>query len=119
MPSSSAPVNQRLYVMLRALFFFFNDTATTEIYTLSLHDLFRSSQSAPSNNRPDVSVMTRPSRAWRGAGTDRKSTRLNSSHTGISHAVFCLKKALRKGSRDRKPEGTPGFENPYSGNLAL
>src|SRR6202008_5093500 len=100
MPSSSAPVNQRLYVMLRALFFFFNDTATTEIYTLSLHDLFRSSQSAPSNNRPDVSVMTRPSRAWRGAGTDRKSTRLNSSHTGISHAVFCLKKYK---SRIRSP----------------
>src|SRR2546421_4779950 len=51
--------------LLQFSFFFFNDTATTEIYTLSLHDAFRS---------------------------DRKSTRLNSSHDQISYAVFCLKK---------------------------
>src|SRR5260221_8966185 len=71
-------------------FFFFNDTATTEIYTLSLHDAL------PICWRP-----CRPPRAWRcpagwpRCGTccrDRKSTRLNSSHTVISYAVFCLKK---------------------------
>src|SRR5215217_8775048 len=68
------------------LFFFFNDTATTEIYTLSLHDAL---------------PICRP-RCWSGgrrrcsrrAGSapDRKSTRLNSSHANISYAVFCLKK---------------------------
>src|SRR3990170_6528957 len=68
------------------VFFFFNDTATTEIYTLSLHDAL---------------PICRPSRrCWRGERrlrrtwrpTDRKSTRLNSSHQIISYAVFCLKK---------------------------
>src|SRR5215211_8752947 len=75
-----------LVSFLLHFFFFFNDTATTEIYTLSLHDALPIS---------DVS------RTWRtgstpGArnprGRDRKSTRLNSSHTVISYAVFCLKK---------------------------
>src|SRR6266568_6547547 len=78
------------------MFFFFNDTATTEIYTLSLHDAL------------PISLALSP---LRGAGTvlvpdaaiandvialdgeeDRKSTRLNSSHSSISYAVFCLKK---------------------------
>src|SRR3712207_8565287 len=94
-------------------FFFFNDTATTEIYTLSLHDAL-----------PISSTLRCPSRRRRGRGTtppfdrrivntdpggfpiarpmplidspdrqrDRKSTRLNSSHANISYAVFCLKK---------------------------
>src|SRR2546430_16990090 len=76
-------------------FFFFNDTATTEIYTLSLHDAFRS-----------ASRGTRVSRARAGSGTrnsrpkqDRKSTRLNSSHSQISYAVFCLKKKNNKSRR--------------------
>src|SRR6266850_2654782 len=67
-------------------FFFFNDTATTEIYTLSLHDalpiwwpICPMATSARSNSRGP----------WR---PDRKSTRLNSSHLVISYAVFCLKK---------------------------
>src|SRR5215211_8227099 len=67
-------------------FFFFNDTATTEIYTLSLHDalpICRRPKWRPS--RPPTSRPCRPP-------TDRKSTRLNSSHTVISYAVFCLKK---------------------------
>src|ERR1035441_1210336 len=73
--------------------FFFNDTATTEIYTLSLHD-------APSDlaelwgHRPcslAIAVLARVSRATPST-SDRKSTRLNSSHLGISYAVFCLKK---------------------------
>src|SRR6266480_7080523 len=74
-------------------FFFFNDTATTEIYTLSLHDAL------------PISIVRDRRRSCRGtAGSarraqqrpandrDRKSTRLNSSHMSISYAVFCLKK---------------------------
>src|SRR5436190_16616368 len=81
--------------------FFFNDTATTEIYTLSLHDLFRSPRalrpwSWPA--RPPVPRWTRPTR-------DRKSTRLNSSHTVISYAVFCLKKKKDDSLRDNNAEG--------------
>src|SRR5260221_12407991 len=77
------------------IFFFFNDTATTEIYTLSLHDALpiyfanRGLLSPPGELRPrDRAALTACRRAFR----DRKSTRLNSSHTVISYAVFCLKK---------------------------
>src|SRR5215475_12255467 len=72
--------------------FFFNDTATTEIYTLSLHDAL------PICNAPDCLRMIGGARA-RGLDVtteaypyiaDRKSTRLNSSHVKISYAVFCL-----------------------------
>src|SRR2546428_3627320 len=97
--------------------FFFNDTATTEIYTLSLHDALPISSSPTagssclrlccksarssfprcweSSPRPQPS----PGRGFptsREAGTDRKSTRLNSSHDQISYAVFCLKKKKQK-----------------------
>src|SRR5256885_17198866 len=73
-------------------FFFFNDTATTEIYTLSLHDAL------PIYFRRYVFP---PASGWRGKGhgallQDRKSTRLNSSHLVISYAVFCLKKKKNK-----------------------
>src|SRR2546427_9554358 len=97
------------------IFFFFNDTATTEIYTLSLHDALPISvglgvllskwsgaksdstfvaqnqpvppggAAAPASQPPPQSApLTKPK--------DRKSTRLNSSHSQISYAVFCLKK---------------------------
>src|SRR5256886_12598570 len=73
-------------------FFFFNDTATTEIYTLSLHDALPISA-------PDKYGMTLTYALHRGFADlgpamteDRKSTRLNSSHSQISYAVFCLKK---------------------------
>src|SRR5437762_7981796 len=69
-------------------FFFFNDTATTEIYTLSYTTLFRSI-SVPW--RRFSSEFFFISSVWP-APTDRKSTRLNSSHRCISYAVFCLKK---------------------------
>src|SRR2546422_7004528 len=83
-----------------SFFFFFNDTATTEIYTLSLHDALPiSPDGRPSRGfRPGVGL---PWSAHRTAGRqaarassrrDRKSTRLNSSHGYISYAVFCLKK---------------------------
>src|SRR5437879_12485968 len=69
-------------------FFFFNDTATTEIYTLSLPTLFRSRLPRPSARRrcERIRLIGIPRRR------DRKSTRLNSSHRCISYAVFCLKK---------------------------
>src|SRR5258705_9098272 len=73
-----------------SFFFFFNDTATTEIYTLSLHDALPISFVVPE-------CRWRALRQCQGASVgrfrlDRKSTRLNSSHLGISYAVFCLKK---------------------------
>src|SRR2546427_3998538 len=91
-------------------FFFFNDTATTEIYPLSLHDALpisvlcdgvaqpiqdraRRHPDAGADQRPagrKVKVEPRPT-AFR-ITQDRKSTRLNSSHSQISYAVFCLKK---------------------------
>src|SRR5947199_4234346 len=69
-------------------FFFFNDTATTEIYTLSLHDAL------PISQRGHRLRGSRHAQRQYAAPTcsDRKSTRLNSSHLGISYAVFCLKK---------------------------
>src|SRR5690349_25160218 len=69
--------------------FFFNDTATTEIYTLSLHDALPISPLPPA---PRPRPLTRA--WWR--TLDRKSTRLNSSHVEISYAVFCLKKKKKK-----------------------
>src|SRR3712207_6980447 len=94
------------------LFFFFNDTATTEIYTLSLHDALPIltlstplNGSAPSTgisthtrrqSSPSYGIAasdTSPIASLRdGSRRDRKSTRLNSSHANISYAVFCLKK---------------------------
>src|SRR3712207_8519470 len=93
------------------LFFFFNDTATTEIYTLSLHDalpIFVESQCAvagifDAGTEHDMAFfllrlteisLTQP--AVRRLEQDRKSTRLNSSHANISYAVFCLKKKKKK-----------------------
>src|SRR5438445_12721279 len=74
--------------------FFFNDTATTEIYTLSLHDalpIFNGLYKAEIIHRRGPWSVIRGRRV-RHARIDRKSTRLNSSHANISYAVFCLKK---------------------------
>src|SRR5947199_6180346 len=83
--------------------FFFNATATTEIYTLSLHDALPICHKEKTSRPwcwPTGSHRCRSAQAGRlrhlgrsGVGRgDRKSTRLNSSHLGISYAVFCLKK---------------------------
>src|SRR2546421_5827370 len=74
-------------------FFFFNDTATTEIYTLSLHDALPIYENRRHHSRERVGhpVQDGLCRSPR----DRKSTRLNSSHDQISYAVFCLKKKKR------------------------
>src|SRR5437879_13607681 len=76
-------------------FFFFNDTATTEIYTLSLHDALPISLPERRAHRQAHPGCGDYLRGGRGAG-DRKSTRLNSSHRCISYAVFCLKKKKKK-----------------------
>src|SRR2546422_3803571 len=95
-------------------FFFFNDTATTEIYTLSLHDalpIYRSDrhredgrvvlsderQSAVPDDELPLDLFRKP----RSPLEDRKSTRLNSSHGYISYAVFCLKKKKKTTYRMR------------------
>src|SRR3712207_8560377 len=100
--------------------FFVNDTATTEIYTLSLHDalpicessaatrrvasggvddlrwvprwLHRASRRTRGRSRAWGSTRRPPTRPPDEGARDRKSTRLNSSHANISYAVFCLKK---------------------------
>src|SRR5256885_17203631 len=74
-------------------FFFFNDTATTEIYTLSLHDALPICLAGDHGQlREAEHRVVRPDRGRGGTTRDRKSTRLNSSHLVISYAVFCLKK---------------------------
>src|SRR3989440_2005271 len=98
---------------LCSLFFFFNDTATTEIYTLSLHDALpilsrvsmrsRKSRASIVFTKPLVAAFSVVVMPTGGVGPrtasalrDRKSTRLNSSHDQISYAVFCLKKKKNK-----------------------
>src|SRR2546429_3842599 len=99
-------------------FFFFNDTATTEIYTLSLHDAlpiyllkihdpdkFGCSPCHQGNGRATTSVEK--------AHGDRKSTRLNSSHGYISYAVFCLKKKNTPPSRRPSAQTHPRPDSPH------
>src|SRR4051794_41962894 len=97
-------VNITRSVKLRYRIFFFNDTATTEIYTLSLHDALPICQGLKRLMAvrlvaalipyigialvASTALPEQPGKQW----VDRKSTRLNSSHPSISYAVFCLKK---------------------------
>src|SRR5256886_8515086 len=110
-------------------FFFFNDTATTEIYTLSLHDALPISR-CPFHKETKPSFSVNPAKdifycfgCQKGGSVfnfvmeiervtfpeaikivaDRKSTRLNSSHSQISYAVFCLKKKKRPLPSCRRP----------------
>src|SRR5256885_16964099 len=81
-------------------FFFFNDTATTEIYTFPYTTLFRSQQitgwgvdhNPIGNGSREFLLAIQPAAIDFANRSDRKSTRLNSSHLVISYAVFCLKK---------------------------
>src|SRR2546428_10272984 len=95
------------FILIRSLrtplffFFFFNDTATTEIYTLSLHDALPISTeracSAKGNDAVRMDDVSLCSSTCTGTEReDRKSTRLNSSHDQISYAVFCLKKKKKR-----------------------
>src|SRR5438132_6943035 len=91
-------------LLLYLLFFFFNDTPTTEIYTLSLHALFRS-HVVVHDAVHDQQLAVQIAGAANDRSGDRKSTRLNSSHTVISYAVFCLKKKnSRRGSGYRRTQ---------------
>src|SRR5438477_3495553 len=93
--------------------FFFNDTATTEIYTLSLHDalpIFHHLGRIQRYRRRSQRLgRTRQSRR-----RDRKSTRLNSSHMSISYAVFCLKK--KRGVPDAEGHRRGKSPKPHPGN---
>src|SRR5438874_12094832 len=87
-----------------SFFFFFNDPATAEIYTLSLHDALPISardgpRAGPAAGDRGGDRRLLPVPRERRRIEDRKSTRLNSSHVEISYAVFCLKKKNRRGNR--------------------
>src|SRR5438445_5015103 len=83
-------------------FFFFNDAATTEIYTLSLHDALPILAAATplissrSNGWNSTTAKAASTASRSITPRDRKSTRLNSSHANISYAVFCLKKKTKQ-----------------------
>src|SRR3712207_7787429 len=106
--------------------FFFNDTATTEIYTLSLHDALPISQIAADRlsegggvrrvieevvddlkREPEIEAVLAE-----GVLPDRKSTRLNSSHANISYAVFCLKKKKKYARHTRLYSPIPPTRHP-------
>src|SRR5256885_14896676 len=80
-------------------FFFFNDTATTEIYTLSLHDALPISV----YRREGCRTSVHRKHGFGSGARDRKSTRLNSIHLVISYAVFCLKKKKKKSTVTHHP----------------
>src|SRR5437764_10759458 len=83
-----------LYVAFFVCFIFYNYTATTEIYTLSLHDALPISTRECRDFEPETLGIRVPAAPPSPARRDRKSTRLNSSHRCISYAVFCLKKKI-------------------------
>src|SRR5688572_32312247 len=88
-----------LFLFCALIFFFFNDTATTEIYTLSLHDalpIFGEFRAHLAQMLQLEVVVLKQARIHQPTREDRKSTRLNSSHSQISYAVFCLKKKKKK-----------------------
>src|SRR5438874_3921561 len=100
-----------------SLLFFFNDPATTEIYTLSLHDalpiwgpyeitgtLYQAALERVAELRSGQLKYVENDHGHRERGEDRKSTRLNSSHVEISYAVFCLKK---KKKNHKQTQHTP------------
>src|SRR2546430_2250733 len=110
---------------MRCVFFFFNDTATTEIYTLSLHDalpIFKQTANTIRSDHPDYNAKSHAAKTvrWDEVGQllwgDRKSTRLNSSHSQISYAVFCLKKKKNNSAERQHPASYPLTHTPYSGS---
>src|SRR5256885_8653293 len=98
--------------LLIFLFFFFNDTATTEIYTLSLHDALPISRAVHAERIQRIVIaedrlyfrnhpITHQTCNESNSQGDRKSTRLNSSHLVISYAVFCLKKKKKAPNKSK------------------
>src|SRR2546429_6709722 len=100
--------------LLFFFFFFFNDTATTEIYTLSLHDALPISISGYAQANGFLKSFkggvsgddVREGLTAVVSVRDRKSTRLNSSHGYISYAVFCLKKKKQACNKHELPAST-------------
>src|SRR5258708_9735205 len=108
----------------RLLLFFFNDTATTEIYTLSLHDALPISEVPHGLEHPLARLGRDAHRSLHavedsgdGALRDRKSTRLNSSHQIISYAVFCLKK--KKKTQPMRPRPSSGTRSILTASTML
>src|SRR5205814_9878735 len=106
-------IKLRSTCLVSLIFFFFNDTATSEIYTLSLHDALPICAAGCIGTRAagrDLHVYAvAPHQRSGGVGypaRDRKSTRLNSSHLGISYAVFCLKKKKKRKNFNQTSIGT-------------
>src|SRR5436305_8058285 len=96
--------------LLPLLIFFFTNTATTEIYTLSLHDALPIWPTVVKLASKPTFFTLVAANTSANAGSDRKSTRLNSSHVRISYAVFCLKKISHinhmTGTPDNQPRST-------------
>src|SRR3712207_7375689 len=112
-------------IMLLFFFFFFNDTATTEIYTLSLHDAlpilsdngyYYGEHRIPNSKNYPYAEAYRLPLLIRGPRKDRKSTRLNSSHANISYAVFCLKKKKYNNTILLTPFSDNNTTTPYTSN---
>src|SRR5258707_7563675 len=110
----------RTHALSSYFFFFFNDTATTEIYTLSLHDALPISI-ANGDGSPILmggigvdftARLAAEQKVARLSRIDRKSTRLNSSHANISYAVFCLKKK-KKQTRSLEDDTSHKLYIPY------
>src|SRR6266496_6324733 len=98
-----------LLITILFFFFFFNDTATTEIYTLSLHDALPiypymtwREYTVEYPDLPGETLAQVARRQGLRTALDRKSTRLNSSHVEISYAVFCLKKKNKTNNRNTR-----------------
>src|SRR5688572_31844556 len=87
----------RIGMKLDAPVHFFHDTATPQIYTLSLHDALPILRNDPRCVDPGIkatSLLNNMVAGFEARRADRKSTRLNSSHSQTSYAVFCLKKKI-------------------------
>src|SRR6202451_4745141 len=102
---------RRVQCVVPSSFIFFNDTATTEIYTLSLHDALPIYRIA-FKHADEAGARARKVFQDRRASVDRESTRLKSSHRNISYAVLCLKKKppwsrYMSGRRRRRRTQTP------------
>src|SRR3989442_6939886 len=98
-----------------SLFFFFNDTATTEIYTLSLHDALPISRPGGCPGALQCHLRLQGLSfvpAVVNGIEDRKSTRLNSSHVRISYAVFCLKKKKKTSTTTSMSASASSYSSP-------
>src|SRR5438477_5682316 len=123
MHSNNLYASTTIFLSVLLYIFFFNDTATTEIYTLSLHDALpiSATRSQAFLHAPGACARGTTSAKSQTIGSapgDRKSTRLNSSHMSISYAVFCLKKKKKK-IRTKSEKHTIQRTKPYVYRLQI